>query len=86
MRGLSAIVKNLTQFGYHILKKYVSYQKMKRTAGPSIDEIASARNQAFKQDHDSERTYEPEPSVDGIQYIVSGDRRYKLQDLVPTKN
>ena len=68
---------------------------MKRTAGPSIDEIASARNQAYRQEM-KEIAGEPELSddecewdiitVDGIQYIVSGDRRYKLQDLVPTKN
>ena len=69
---------------------------MDTTDKPTIDMIASARNQAFKQDHVSERTYEPEPSddecewdiitVDEIQYIVSGDRRYKLQDLVPKKD
>ena len=71
----------------------MSYQKMDK---PAIDMFASAHNQAFKQDHVSERTCETEPSddecewdiitVDGIQYIVSGDRRYKLQDLVPIKD
>lgn len=67
---------------------------MQQTDGPSIDEIASARNQAYRQAvaENQEIAYEPEPSddecewdiitVDGIQYIVSGDRRYKLQDLI----
>lgn len=57
---------------------------------PSIDEISSARNKAYKQGL-KEPTYEPEPSdeecdwdiivIDGIQYIVSGDQTYKLQEL-----
>tara|TARA_B100000900_G_C20571904_1_gene713571 strand:+ start:1487 stop:1693 length:207 start_codon:yes stop_codon:yes gene_type:complete len=68
---------------------------MQRTDGPSIDEISSARNQAYRQEM-KEIAGEPEPSddecewdiitVDEIQYIVSGDRRYKLQDLVPKKD
>jgi hypothetical protein len=65
---------------------------------PSIDEIASYRNQSYNQEtkKNQEITYEPEPSddeceldiitVDGIQYIISGDRRYKLQDIVPKKD
>ena len=67
---------------------------MQQTDGPSIDEIASYRNQAYRQEM-KEIAYEPEPSddecewdiitVDGIQYIVSGDRRYKLQDIVPER-
>ena len=68
---------------------------MQRTKEPSIDEIASYRNQSYRQEM-NEIAYEPEPSddecewdiltVDGIQYIVSGDRRYKLLDLVPKKD
>ena len=70
---------------------------MQQTDGPSIDEIASARNQAYNQEmkQNQEITYEPEQSddecewdiitVDGIQYIVSGDRRYKLLDIVPER-
>ena len=65
---------------------------------PSIDEIASYRNQSYNQEMEKnqEITYEPEPSddecewdiitVDGIQYIISGVRRYKLQDIVPKKD
>ena len=71
---------------------------MQQTDGPSIDEIASYRNQSYRQEmkKNQEITYEPEPSddecewdiitVDGIQYIISGDRRYKLLDIVPPKD
>lgn len=62
---------------------------------PTIDEIASSLNRAYRQGM-KDISYEPEPSddecewdiitVDGIQYIVSGDRRYKLQVMVPKKD
>lgn len=68
---------------------------MQRTKDPSIDEIARDRNRAYRQGM-KDISYEPEPSddecewdiitVDGIQYIVSGDRRYKLQVMVPKKD